>query len=311
MDNFNNNSLKITVSEAVSEWQNIHCANLAKSTLYQYQTYFRAYVLPVIGTKNVADVQHRDVQRIINRMAGKGLSKKTQKNAVGNISSFFSYVVANGYIDESPVKKIVYRDTPPYEYYIYSEDEFRKLLSYCIQAKDRVVLVLGGLCGLRLCEIFGLKWSDVNFITPEKAVIHIHRAAVTIGNKKMDYKLTTKTAAGNRAIELNREASEELFRFYQTSNKKGVIFPANDDLTKPEMAQNFKRRFNHCIKRAGLPHTRFHDLRHFAATDFLEAGVPDKFAAAYLGHSDTNMTKKYQHIRKKVIPYPIQAVKAK
>ena len=305
MGNFNNLQ-KMTVSEAASEWLMIHCANLAKSTVYQYQTYFRAYILPVIGSKDIAEVHHKDIQRIINRMAGKGLAKKTQKNAVGNISSFFSYLVANGYIAESPVKKVIFRETTPYEYYIYSGEEFRKLLSCCLTEKDRTVLVLGGLCGLRLSEIFGLKWSDISFITPEKAIIHIHRAAVTIGNTKMDYKCTTKSAAGNRIIQLNKEASSELMQYYQNvKNKTGLLFPSKEDPSKPEMAQNFKSRFNRCIKRAGLPHTRFHDLRHFAATEFLDAAVPDKLAAAYLGHSDTNMTKKYQHIRKKVIPYPI------
>ena len=67
----------------------------------------------------------------------------------------------------------------------------------------------------------------------------------------------------------------------------------------------FYQRYARKIKNAGLPHTRFHDLRHFAATNFLDAGVPDKYAAAYLGHTDINMTKKYQHIRQQVIPFPL------
>jgi integrase len=50
------------------------------------------------------------------------------------------------------------------------------------------------------------------------------------------------------------------------------------------------------LKNAGLPHTRFHDLRHFNATMMLKKGITDKEAAERLGHSDINMTKKYQHV---------------
>lgn len=50
------------------------------------------------------------------------------------------------------------------------------------------------------------------------------------------------------------------------------------------------------LKNAGLPHTRFHDLRHFNATMMLRKGITDRESSARLGHSEENMTKKYQHI---------------
>ena len=94
--------------------------------------------------------------------------------------------------------------------------------------------------------------------------------------------------------------------------QKGVewtgIYPSEKNKSIPENGHNFYQRYNRKIKNAGLPHTRFHDLRHFAATSFLDAGVPDIYAAAYLGHSDTNMTRKYQHIRQQVIPYPMKDI---
>jgi integrase len=59
-------------------------------------------------------------------------------------------------IDVNPVKQIVTKKTAPYEYYIYSREEFNKLLSAFNNDRDIILILLGGVCGLRLSEVFGL-----------------------------------------------------------------------------------------------------------------------------------------------------------
>ena len=155
------------------------------------------------------------------------------------------------------------------------------------------------MCGLRLSEVFGLKWSDIDF---EKNCLSIKRVAVDV-NGKTDIKPTAKTAAGNRTISVPAEVLNIVEEY--RAGESEWIYPSAIDPLQPANSHNFYQRYARKIKNAGLPHTRFHDLRHFAATNFLDAGVPDKYAAAYLGHTDINMTKKYQHIRQQVIPFPL------
>jgi integrase len=51
------------------------------------------------------------------------------------------------------------------------------------------------------------------------------------------------------------------------------------------------------LSEAGLPHTRFHDLRHSAATILLSMGVHPKIVQEILGHSDISMTlDTYSHV---------------
>ena len=52
------------------------------------------------------------------------------------------------------------------------------------------------------------------------------------------------------------------------------------------------------LKRAGLPETtRFHDIRHTAATLLLMRGVPVKVVSEMLGHSDPTITLSiYAHV---------------
>jgi integrase len=51
------------------------------------------------------------------------------------------------------------------------------------------------------------------------------------------------------------------------------------------------------LKKLGIPHRRFHDLRHGAATTLMAAGIPTKVVAEMLGHSTPAFTAtRYQHV---------------
>ena len=57
------------------------------------------------------------------------------------------------------------------------------------------------------------------------------------------------------------------------------------------------RAFQKHLKAAGLPHLRFHDLRHGAATYLLGAGVPMRVVMDQLGHSQMSTTSDlYSHV---------------
>ena len=58
-----------------------------------------------------------------------------------------------------------------------------------------------------------------------------------------------------------------------------------------------RRRFQKVLKDADLPHMRFHDLRHSAATILLGMGVNAKVVQELLGHSQIGMTLgTYSHV---------------
>ena len=292
---------EITVDELTKEWSIMHCCNLAMSTQRAYTKYCNLYILPHIGDMKVESVRQCDIQSVVNNVVKKGFSSKSQKNLIGILHNIFEYGIINGFLKYNPCKMISINKTSPYEYNIYTEEQYQQLLDYCKNSIEIVPILLAGICGLRLSEVLGLRWSDINF---ENKSLHVHSAAVAL-DTDIDLKATPKTAAGNRIIAVPQIVMKYLLKYYP--GKDGFVYPSRQDPNKPEHGKYYYGRFKRMLKRAGLPHTRFHDLRHFAATSFLDAGVPDKYAAAYLGHSDTNMTRKYQHIRQQVIPYPMMS----
>jgi len=57
------------------------------------------------------------------------------------------------------------------------------------------------------------------------------------------------------------------------------------------------RNFKPLLRKAGLPNTRFHDLRHTCATLMLSQGVNPKVAQERLGHTDIAVTMNtYSHV---------------
>jgi integrase len=55
-------------------------------------------------------------------------------------------------------------------------------------------------------------------------------------------------------------------------------------------ARNVTHRFQAVVKRAGLPHQRFHDLRHACASLLLSQGLNLKDVSETLGHSRIAVT---------------------
>ncbi|MDA8334790.1 MAG: site-specific integrase, partial [Peptococcaceae bacterium] len=66
---------------------------------------------------------------------------------------------------------------------------------------------------------------------------------------------------------------------------------------RPWQPDNFSSDFAEFLTKAGLPHMRFHDLRHTYATKLLEAGVDIKTVSEHLGHTSIKVTAdKYGHV---------------
>ena len=71
------------------------------------------------------------------------------------------------------------------------------------------------------------------------------------------------------------------------------VFPSN---RKPgEKLLDLKKGFKKAVQLAGIPHVRFHDMRHTFATRLIWAGVDIITVQKLLGHSKITMTERYAH----------------
>ena len=154
--------------------------------------------------------------------------------------------------------------------------------------KYRVQMLLELYCGMRIGEINALKPEDINL---DKGYIYVSRT-VSVGlNVEAILSETTKTAAGQRTVPINRfmiPLLEEALREMK-ANPYGLIFydSRNDVIISTSRVSS---AFNTVCKRAGLKGFRQHCLRHTFATRCIEAGIEPVVLKGWLGHTDIRTT---------------------
>lgn len=125
--------------------------------------------------------------------------------------------------------------------------------------------------GLRKSNLLSLKWTD-------------------IVNDEIVVKVKDCKYAGGKIHTIKMfPVLKELI--YAQPHCSDYIFTYNRQRVK-----DIKNAWKSALERAGLPHTKFHNLRHTHATWLLRDTGNLKFVQKSLGHSDPRITEKYAHI---------------
>lgn len=259
----------MTVGDAIDQYIESKNAVLSPSTIAGYQR-IRKNALQGLMPINVANVTQNMVQREINSMA-REKSPKSVRNAHGLLSAALAEIRPD----------FVLRTTMPqkqrYDVAIPTDEDVQKILKAVRSHRDEIPILLAVWLGLRMSEILGLKWSDI-----DGNVLHIRRALVDEGEK------TTKTYSSQRDLLI----PEYIKSLLETA-------PHTSEHIVPVSRRSLYARFQVICKHAGVQHYRFHDLRHINASVMLALGVPNRYAQERMGHATDNMLKTvYQHTMK-------------
>lgn len=292
IEQYENNSLinptKTTFKEFARFWLDTYCINLSPTTIDGYTRIVNVYAAPHIGEMKLSKILPMHIQLMMNEFS-KNHSRKTCNNLVSVVRSVFNYAKINHIIKENPVSDInIVTDKIRYKYRIYNEEEFNRLLEVVTGTEHEIPVLLAGLCGMRASEIMGLTWNNIDFDT---GTIKITSAYVYANKKTVDK--TTKTYDSYRDV---IAPSYVIDRLRESRKDSVLVFPRPDG--SPNNSNRYGKMFSRMLEKNGLPHTRFHDLRHFNATMMMIHGITEKEASERLGHSSVNMTRKYQHVLK-------------
>lgn len=177
-----------------------------------------------------------------------------------------------------------------------TQDQVAKLLA---AAKDdwlEALYVTAVGTGLRLGELFGLQWRDVDL---NAGTLSVRHTLTEVGGKLT---LTEpKTAKSRRLVTLPRRVVDALADHRKRMVAAGfasVPFVFCNSAGGPLRRSHFhEREFKPLLERAELPAIRFHDLRHTSATLLLKQGVHPKVVQERLGHSQISITLDiYRHV---------------
>lgn len=228
---------------------------------------------------------HRVVRRALDKAVRKGLVAR-------NVATFV----------DAPRRK-------RYEIQALTPEQTTALLAAAAGDKLEALYVLAVTTGMRQGELLGLRWQDVDLDAGTVQVRQsLHR--VKSGEEKGKLVPLPPKNGRSRAIELTSTAVDALRRRHETQTSQGIVrrgegkrwsdsgYVFTTRYGEPIEATNLVRRsFKRLLVKAGLPHVRFHDLRHTAATLMLGHGVHPKVVSEILGHGSIVITLDlYSHV---------------
>ena len=264
-------NIALTVTEAFDRYIDSKSAVLSPATVAGYRR-IQKNLLEPIANMPLANLTQEQVQRWVNVLVKQGKKPKTVSNAHGLLSA-----VLASYRPDMTLHTTLPQKVKP-EIAIPSEAELSAIFKAAKETKYELPILLAVWLGLRASEIRGLKWEDIDgeYISVKRAIVQGEAGPVEKG---------TKTFSGTRTLHLPPYLAALIQA--QDHSKEHIV-----NLSGHAMYNGFER----ICEKAGVPHFRFHDLRHMNASVMLAVGVPNKYAQERMGHATDNMLKTvYQH----------------
>lgn len=284
-----NPNIDISFQLLAYEYINKHCSLSCKPTTKSlYESYLNNY-FETIKNKSVIELKKMDIENIVVKLQNNGLSNKTIKCIVNFAKSVLNYGIENEFLLKNPLLKFKIQLAKPPIITLNEKqiDIFLQELKN-VREPQQVFISTAFYTGMRISEITGLEWSDIDF----------KRKTITV-NKQIyrGVKQATKTNK-ERVIDIN-DTLLNLLKEHKINNtylSKLVFHNGNGE---PMHTCSLKEHYFHpLIKRCNklldvdnqIENFRFHDLRHTHATYLLSHGVPIKYVQERLGHSSARMT---------------------
>ncbi|MCR5783946.1 MAG: site-specific integrase [Clostridia bacterium] len=268
------------------EWFNVYSVpNVSTATAACYDRQLTNYLLPAFGDMDVEDIRVSDLQQLFNSINGAKATKDKVKMVLNQI---LESAVDDDIIDKNPLKssrlKIegnVSKDTPPY-----SVEEMQYLAAHIddIQGEqDRLYLALQMFHPLRLEEVLGLQWQDVDI---DNKRLYIRRA-VTHPTRNQPEVKEPKTEQSKRVIGLSGIASRYLA---SATVKSGYIIGGDSPLSYTAVRRMCERIQRETQFNGKITPIRF---RTTVLTDLYDTTKDIKLTQQTAGHATSAMTLKH------------------
>lgn len=271
--------------------------SLKRSTRLGYQNILKNHLLSEFGSKRLDEITSRLIGDFIYKLFKEGLRSGTIRNIKNCLSAILRHAsYQDGYIESNPARGVKVPkpedETPLREPEPLSWTD-RDHLEGVFQNNFPLaypLVVWGFRTGLRIGELFALKWEDIDF----------HNRQIYVQRNIVQGKITTpKSYASRRHVRMTTHFIEVLKdhrrKMKEKKLKKGWSEVSNWVFCNEEGGflnyGNFLNRiWNKAIEKSELRRRTPHDMRHTYATLRLSKGDSLAEVSKEMGHSSPNLT---------------------
>ena len=269
-------------------------------TWERYEQIVRVHLKPTIGRLKLKNVTPTHLRGLYREKLDAGASNRTVQYIHTTLRKALQDAVSDELIPRNVADGIKAPRPTKKEINPLSPEQARMFLEAIRDDPLEALYVLAIHRGLRQGELLGLKWDDVDLLT---GTLLVRR---TLSLTRDGHVFEQPKNGKGRSIDLTQSAADALRSHLQRQLKEiealgdeyqdqGLIFPGEKG--QPMRPWTLTRKLQRILERAGLPHLRFHDLRHTCATLLLSKGVHPKFVQELLGHATISITlDTYSHV---------------
>jgi integrase len=297
----------LTVGAYLGSWLDLVKTRVRPSTFDGYEFLVRNHAIPALGEILLPRLHPLHIQGLYQAMlqpgyrAGRSLSAKT----VGNLHRVLRQALAQALswrlVEWNAAAAAQPPRSRPSELAVVDMDLAHGILAASASTRFEAPVALAVSTGMRRGEILGLRWSDLD---PEFTVARVSRS-LQMTRAGLDFS-EPKTARSRRAVALPEFLRPYLERQRASQDSRREADPEHwTDLNlvvdrgggNPWNPDTFSTAWPEFLRSQGLPHVRFHDLRHAHATFMLLQGVHPKIVSERLGHASIGITlDTYSHV---------------
>lgn len=292
---------RLTVEKYLDRWLEAMRASVRPSTMVSYDLNVRR-LNRIFGRAQLSALTPVMIQTAYARFADQGLSPRSVLQIHATLHRALGQAVKWGMLIRNPSDAVDRPRPRRTEMSTLSLDELMRLFEAARGTRMYAVFVLLGTTGMRLGELLGLKWEDVD-LAGRRLVVR--RALQRQSGKGLLF-VEPKTSRSRRTIHLTALAVEALGEHQSHTDllrqvardrwrESGLVFTSTvgDGMEAGVVNDNLRR----LLAKARLPHIRVHDLRHTVATILLQGGAHPKLVQDLLGHSTVTLTlDTYSHV---------------
>jgi integrase len=262
------------------------------SVLRGYEGDLEKHVLPDLGEHALARIERRDLKRLVTRLKGEGLSPSRIRNIINPVRAIYREAIEAQEVEIDPTAGLGLPAVPkPKERAV----ELSELLAFlaALPEDTRAIWATAAYAGLRLGELKGLRWSDV-----ELRDVSPHVAGYLFVRRAVDGKaglIEPKSESSRRPVFILKPYLSELliaerertgrggddYVFGQTASTWFKSGP--DDRSRRALAKVNEQRAKDELD--PIPFLTLHPMRHTFGAMARAAGIPADDIKDYLGHS--------------------------